>query len=73
LHIQSIFIPIREPWKNGIVEHFQNVFGKMFFQAKYFKDFAYLCQQAKDFEVFHNQNHHYSTIEGMNFPSEKSR
>jgi len=45
------------------MEHFQNVFDNMFFQAQYFKDFAYLYQQFKDFEVFHNQNHHYSTIE----------
>ncbi len=70
LDIQPIFIPIREPWRNGIVEHFQNVFDKMFFRSQYFKDFAYLCQQAKDFEKFHNQNHHYSTIGGMT-PNQK--
>ena len=58
LGIEPIFIPIREPWRNGIVKHFQNVFDKMFFRTQYFKDFAYLCQQAKDFKVFHNQNHH---------------
>ena len=70
LGIQPIFIPIREPWRNGIIEHFQNVFDKMFFRAQYFKDFAYLYRKAKDFEVFHNQNHRYSTIGGMT-PKEK--
>jgi putative transposase len=70
LGIEPIFIPIREPWRNGIVEHFQNVFDKMFFRTQYFKDFTYLCEQAKDFEKFHNQNHHYSTIGGMT-PNQK--
>ena len=31
--IQPLFIPLREPWRNGIIEHFQNVFDKMFFRA----------------------------------------
>ena len=52
------------------MEDFQNVFDKMFFRVPYFKDFAYLCQQAKDIEIFHNQNHHYNTIRGMN-PNQK--
>ena len=71
LGIQPLFIPLREPWRNGIIEHFQNVFDKMFFRAQYFKDFAYLYQQAKEFELFHNQNHHYSTLRGLT-PNQKS-
>jgi putative transposase len=70
LGIQPTFIPIREPWRNGIVEHFQNVFDKTFFRAQYFKDFLYLLHQARNFEIFHNQNHHYSTLEGKT-PAEK--
>lgn len=64
LGIQPIFIPIREPWRNGIVERFQDVFDKMFFRVQYFKGFEHLLHQARGFEVFHNQNHHYSTLEG---------
>ena len=70
LGIQPIFIPIKEPWRNGIVEHFQNVFDKMFFRAQYFGSFPYLLQQARYFEAFHNQNHRYSTLEGKT-PAEK--
>lgn len=73
LGIQPLFIPLREPWRNGIIEHFQNVFDKMFFRTQHFKDFDYLYKKAKEFELFHNQNHHYSTLKGMNFPYEKSR
>jgi len=70
LGIQPVFIPVKEPWRNGIVEHFQNVFDKMFFRAQYFSSFNYLLQQAKCFETFHNQNHRYSTLEGKT-PAEK--
>lgn len=64
LGIQPIFIPIREPWRNGIVERFNNDFDKMFFRAQFFKNFAYLYQQAKGFEAFHNEHHRYSTMHG---------
>jgi len=68
--IQPLFIPLREPWRNGIIEHFQNVFDKVFFRTQYFKDFAYLYQEAKKFEKYHDQNHHYSTLGGLT-PNQK--
>jgi putative transposase len=64
LRIQPIFIPLKEPWRNGIIERFQDVFDKMFFRAQYFESFSYLLKQARVFEDFHNQNHRYSTMEG---------
>lgn len=64
LGIQPLFIPIKEPWRNGIVERFNNDFDKMFFRAQFFKNFLYLSQQAKGFEVFHNEHHRYSTMHG---------
>ena len=70
LGIQPLFIPLSEPWRNGIIEHFQNDFDKMFFRAQYFKDFAYLCREAKIFEKYLNQNHHYSTLGGLT-PNQK--
>jgi len=70
LGIQPVFIPIKEPWRNGIIERFQNVFDKMFFRVQYFKDFNHVLKQAQGFELFHNQNHCYSTLEGKT-PMEK--
>jgi len=70
LGIQPIFIPIGEPWRNGIIERFQNVFDKMFFRSQYFKSFSHLVYQARGFEVFHDNNHRYSTLEGRT-PVEK--
>jgi hypothetical protein len=37
----------------------------MFFRTQYFKDFDHLYKKAKEFELFHNQNHHYSPLKGM--------
>jgi putative transposase len=70
LGIQPIFIPIKEPWRNGIIERFQNVFDKMFFRAQYFEGFSYLVEQAWEFETFHNKYHRYSTMKGK-VPLEK--
>lgn len=71
LGIQPIFIPLKEPWRNGIIEHFQDVFDKMFFRTQYFESFAHLLRQAEGFETFHNENHRYSTLNGKT-PREKA-
>lgn len=72
LHIgvQPVFIPIQEPWRNGIIERFQDVFDKMFFRSQFFPIFNHVIQQSRGFEKFHDKNHRYSTLEGKT-PSEK--
>jgi len=70
LGIQPVFIPLKEPWRNGIIERFQDVFDKLFFRAQYFKNFARLIPQARGFEKFHDYNHKYSTMDGKT-PMEK--
>ena len=64
LGIQPLFIPIREPWRNGIVERFNDDFDKMFFRVQLFKNFLCVCRQAKGFEAFHDEHHRYSTMHG---------
>lgn len=64
LGIQPLFIPMSEPWRNGIIERFNNVFDKSFFRAQFFRNFRYLCHQALNFENFHMHNHRYSTMQG---------
>lgn len=64
LGIQPLFIPLQEPWRNGVIERFNNDFDKMFFRAQFFKNFRYLSQQALGFEAFHDRNHRYSTLKG---------
>jgi hypothetical protein len=70
LGIQPVFIPIGEPWRNGIVERFQDVFDKTFFRFQYFKSFNHVLSQSRGFEAFHDNNHRYSTLDGKT-PAEK--
>jgi putative transposase len=72
LGIQPIFIPIGEPWRNGIIERFQDVFDKMFFRSQYFNSFSHLVSQARGFEIFHDNNHRYSTLEGKTSVEKRS-
>ena len=56
------FIPYAEPWRNGIVEHYNDTFDKKFFRTERFETIDQLTDRYADFEVFHNQTHRYSAI-----------
>jgi putative transposase len=58
------FIPAREPWRNGTVEHFNDTFDKRFFRQERFSSLAHLGKRALDFETFHNANHRYRATNG---------
>ena len=34
LDVTARFIPVREPWRNGVIEHFNDVWDKSFFRTK---------------------------------------
>ncbi len=59
-----VFIPAGEPWRNGVVEHFNDTFDKRFFRSERFGDLAHLAERAGSFESFHNANHRYSATGG---------
>jgi hypothetical protein len=56
-----IFIPPSEPWRNGIIEKFNNNVQKYFYNSQTFSSFDDIKQKAKDFTAFHNENHRYSS------------
>lgn len=58
------YIPLEEPWRNGAVEHFQDVFDKSFFRTERYRDLEHLRARAADFETFHNARHRYSGLGG---------
>jgi transposase InsO family protein len=64
LGIQPVYIPIREPWRNAFIERFNNDFDKRFFRAQFFRNFQHLCEQAVNYELFHDTKHRYSTLKG---------
>ncbi len=58
------FIPFAEPWRNPVIEHFNDVFDKRFFRTERFSDLAHLRRRARAFERFHNSHHRYSVLKG---------
>jgi transposase len=64
LGVQPVFVPISEPWRQGILEKFNDVYDKSFFRRQQFSSFDHLQKCSQDFEEFHNQNHRYSVLHG---------
>lgn len=60
--VSPVFIPIKEPWRNGIVERFNRTYDERFFRSQSFSSFAHLREASQDFVTFHNANHRYSRL-----------
>jgi len=59
-----VFIPPREPWRNGTIERFNDTFDKRFFCQERFTDRDQLADRAGAFEAFHNSQHRYQATHG---------
>ena len=62
--VQPVFIPVKEPWRNGVVEKFNDTYNKKFFRRQWFANYATLKRQSKNFQRFHNKHHRYSCLKG---------
>lgn len=62
--VRPRFIPFGEPWRNGVVEHFNDLFDKQFFRTERFRGLDHLARRAAQFEAFHNAHHRYSALKG---------
>lgn len=60
--VSPVFIPVGEPWRNGIMEKFNDTYQKKFLKKYTFKDFNDLQVMKKRFINFHNANHRYSSL-----------
>ena len=69
LGVTPRFIPLREPWRNGIIEHFNDVWDKSFFRTETFNGLDHLQAENTAFVTFHNTHHRYSA-HGGNTPAE---
>lgn len=59
-NITPVFIPPVEPWRNGVVEKFNDNVTKYFLKQK-FTSLEEMQLKALDFTSFHNANHRYSS------------
>jgi putative transposase len=64
LGVTPRFIPLREPWRNGVVEHFNDVWDKSFFRTEAFTSIDHLRTENTAFIEFHNTHHRYSAHNG---------
>ena len=60
-----VFIPPREPWRNGTIERFNDTFDQRFFRQERFTGVEHLTERAGAFERFHNPQHRYSATRGL--------
>jgi hypothetical protein len=62
--VQPVFIPAGEPWRNGVIEKFNDTYNKKFFRRQWFPSYTTLKRQSKNFQRFHNKHHRYSCLSG---------
>lgn len=62
--VTPVFIPPREPWRNGTIEHFNDTFQRCFFRQERFTGLPHLIERTLAFERFHNAQHRYSSSRG---------
>lgn len=59
--VAPVFIPIKEPWRNGTIERFNYLYDQRFLKGMTYQNFDHLVQCSKEFELFHNSHHRYSS------------
>ena len=62
--IQPWFIPMAEPWRNGTIEHFNNLYQQKFLDKFIMLTEDDLAHQSLKFEQRHNINYRYSKLGG---------
>jgi putative transposase len=62
--VQPVFIPVREPWRNGVIEKFNDYWNKMFFSKVTMASEEQLRERSFDFENRHNSKWRYSPLSG---------
>jgi putative transposase len=60
-----VFIPIKEPWRNGIIEHFNKKMQSAILASKKYNKLDEIQQTSNKFCDVHNQCHYYSSQNGM--------
>jgi putative transposase len=63
LGVEIVFIPEREPWRNGIIERFNQVDDRLFWRSQTCRERAHLAAERPHFETFHNTQQRDATLE----------
>ena len=52
--VEIVFIPFKEPWRNGYIENFNKRFNDLLWRSKQFKNLRELRVESKKFREKHN-------------------
>jgi hypothetical protein len=64
LGVQPVFIPIREPWRNGVVENLNGLLNRFLFRLQTFETEKQLYKAVQRLETTINTTHHLPALEG---------
>jgi putative transposase len=64
LGVQPVFIPICEPWRNGVVENLNGLLDRFLFRTQTFETEKQLHQAVQRMETTINTTHRLSTLQG---------
>ena len=67
--VAPVFIPVSEPWRNGMIEKFNHTYQRRFLQTRIFSSLNDLSAHEKNFIDFHNSHHRYSS-QGLKTPND---
>lgn len=62
--VQPVFIPTREPWRNGVIENLNGLIQRLFLKAKTFKNERQLFKEAQKLETCINTTHRLPALDG---------
>lgn len=63
--VTPVFIPLKEPWRNGVIEHFNATMQQAILTSNRYENTQQLQYAVNEFCQIHNQSHHYSSQQGM--------
>jgi len=64
LGIESVFVPAREPWRNGTIENFNGLFQRLVLNIQHIQDFSQLQHEVKAFDLVANTQHPHVPLNG---------
>jgi transposase InsO family protein len=62
--VEPWFIPVNEPWRNGVVEKFNDHYGQKFFRKVVMTSTEELMRASRGFEQKHNSRYRYRKLGG---------
>ncbi len=65
LGVEPLFIPTREPWRNGVIESLNGLLDRLFLHRETFTDTAHLQACAAELETAINTTHRLSALDGL--------